>query len=87
MMNCNRRGGEFCSFKERRYRKAAVILEADGGDILYIRGLIKVYTRLGEPPLPLTIGTFVLQNSIISKIGHNLEESELYAKKSMQSCS
>ena len=39
----NIRGGEFCTFKERKDRKAgaAAILEADGGDIQHIWGITK----------------------------------------------
>ena len=39
-------GGEFCTFKERKDRKAgaaAAILEADGGDIQHIWGILKVW--------------------------------------------
>ena len=43
----NIRGGEFCTFKERKDRKAgaAAILEADGGDIQHIWGIT---TSLGH---------------------------------------
>ena len=43
-MQQNIRGGEFCTFKERKDRKAgaaAAILEADGGDIQHIWGITK----------------------------------------------